>query len=740
MCAGTWVSAAPQKRSGPSAQPEGQAADASTLLELPREISFRRHIIPILAKYGCSSGACHGALAGKNGFKLSLRGWDPEFDYDALTRDASGRRIVKSDPAQSLFLRKPTAQIKHGGGERFKQGSYEYNIFYQWIASGIPAPQKSDARVESLRISPHTALLEPEKQQAIAVQAIYTDGSIDDVTRWARYSTTDEGVATVGDDGIAKGAGPGEAVINVWYASKVGMMRVGSPFPRTVDPKLFAASPRNNFIDEHVLGKLKTLNIPPSGETTDAEFIRRAYLDAAGILPTPKEIEAFIADATPDKRVKLVDKLLAREELTDYWAYQFSDVLLLSSKKLKDRPGLLSFYRFVRASIARNEPWNQFVRDIITASGSNLENGAVNFFAIHKETADLSETTSQAFLGLSIGCAKCHNHPLEKWTLDDYYGMANLVSRVKLKNGDRTGEILLQSATAGNIPHPVTGEPMPPKPLDGQPMAVDSTRDRRQHLADWLTAPENPYFARAIVNRVWKNFMGRGLAEPEDDMRLTNPVSNEALMSALAKDFIDHKFDLRHLMKMIMTSAAYQRSSLAISGNETDEKYYSHYIVRRLPAEVILDAYSTVTDVSTNFPGYPMGWRAMQLPDSQVASYFLDAFGRPDRTTTCSCERTEATTMTQALHVSNGSTLNDKLRAKGGTIDHLVTEKTPDDAIINEIYATALGRKANATEIAAAADLLKTPTANTDPAKDRREKIEDVVWAVVTSKEFLFNH
>ncbi len=703
--------------------------------------TFRQQVQPILAKYGCSSGACHGAAAGKNGFKLSLRGWDAAFDYDVLTRDASGRRIVRAEPERSLMLLKPTASMKHGGGERFKTDSVEYRLLRDWIAAGCPGPTAADPVVARVEVEPAAVTLKNGDTQPVKVLAHYTDGEVRDVTRWAKFSTTNDGVATVDEAGLAKIVGPGEAAINAWYDSRIATAHLSAPFPNTIDPAIFERSPRFNFIDEHVLAKLKALNLPPAAQADDGTFIRRAYLDAAGILPTPEDVALFIADGSADKRETLIDELLGREEFNDYWAYRISDVLLVSTEKLKARPAMLAFYRFIRESVAANVPWDRFVREIVTARGSNLENGAVNFFMIHKETTDATETVSQAFLGLSIQCAKCHNHPFEKWTLNDYYGMANLMSRVKLKDGDRTGEVILQSTASGDINNLATGQPSPPRPLDGEPMAVDSMESRRERLAAWLTAAENPYFARAIVNRVWANFMGRGLADPEDDLRDTNPVSNEPLMRALAEDFVAQRFDLRHLIKTIMTSAAYQRSSDPAPGGEADDRYGSHYTVRRLPAEILLDAYATVTGVPTDFPGYPKGWRAMQLPDSEVASYFLDTFGRPERVTTCSCERTESASITQALHVSNGDTLNQKLRAAGGTIDRLLDANAGDARVLERIYMLALGRVPSESESAAAMKVLaSTEAADADARQARRERIEDVTWAVLTSKEFMFNH
>jgi hypothetical protein len=406
---------------------------------------------------------------------------------------------------------------------------------------------------------------------------------------------------------------------------------------------------------------------------------------------------------------------------------------------------MTAFYQWIRQSVAENKPWDRFVREILTAQGSNLENGAVNYYILHKDPIDLTETTTQAFLGMSVQCARCHNHPLEKWTQRDYYQMANLLSRVRLKNGDRSGEVLALSATDGNIAHPRLGVPLPPRPLDGPEMALDDPRDRRQVLADWLTAPDNPYFAKALVNRVWRSFLGRGLVEAEDDLRLTNPPSNQELLDALAADFVRHGYDVKRLIRTILLSETYQRSSDPVPGNEKDDRYYARYLIRRLPAEVILDAVSQVTGVPTEFAGYPKGQRALQLPDSQIASYFLTAFGRPERVQTCSCERHQEPTIAQALHLANGDTVNLKLKASGGVIDGLLDRQASDEEALRALTLSALSRLPTEAEQTKALALLRdsAPATNGPPAAQREARraiLEDLFWAVLTDKEFLFNH
>jgi Protein of unknown function (DUF1553)/Protein of unknown function (DUF1549) len=713
-------------------------------------VSFTNHVIPILTRIGCNSGACHGALAGKGGLKLSLRGYNPESDHFVLTRQALGRRIDRQQPARSLFLLKPTLSLPHGGGQKVEVDSPEYRILADWIASGAIGPGKDDPRIERLDVQPPRAMRKPKDTLQLVVRATYSDGSVQDVTRWAKFNSTEDLVATVDAGGKVSVAGHGETAITILYSNLVAVTRLLSPFPDPVDPQVYGRAARRNFIDELVLTKLESLRIPPSPLCTDNEFIRRAFLDSTGTLPTPEEVKKFLADVGPDKRDRLIDALLERPEYVDYWTYKWSDLLLITTKRLP-QPSVWSFYQYVRQSVADNKPWDRFAREILTVNGSTLENGAANYFVLHKDVTELTEATAVKFLGTSITCARCHNHPLEKWTQDQYWSMANLFSRVGLKNGDRSGDVMVQSQPSGDVLHLRRGVAMPPTPLDGKPLPLDSPTDRRQYFADWLTAKENPYFAPALVNRVWRNFLGRGLVEAEDDLRQTNPPTNPELLDALAKDFVEHKYDVKQLIRSIMRSATYQRSSQVLAGNGGDDRFYSRYLIRRLPAEVILDAYSQVTgaptpfnqiksgasDSSTPYSGYPLGTRALQLPDSKVASQFLDAFGRPDRSQACSCDRQQDSSVSQALHVNNGQTLNDKIRAKTSRVETWLNEKIGDEEAIQRLYLLALNREPNTGEMQKFKAFLSEAAA--DGKSGRREAMEDLFWAVLTSKEFLFN-
>lgn len=708
--------------------------------------SFRNDVMPVLSKVGCNQGACHGALAGKSGFKLSLRGYDPETDYRTLTRQSVGRRVSLEDPAHSLMLLKPTFAVHHGGGKRFGTDSLQYKIISQWIAEGAPAPKAEDVSVTGLEVFPAAATLHEGDEQQLVVMAKFSDGTERDVTRWVKFSSNNAATASVDDDGRVgrvKMVGPGEAAVTLWYSSRVLYSRLTVPFPNQLASNAYDQFPRHNYIDDLVVEKLKKLNIVPSAQCTDAEFIRRAYLDAAGILPRAEEVENFLADTSADKRSKLIDRVLNRSEFVDYWAYKWSDLLLVSSRKL-NQPAMWAFYNWIRDGVKENKPWNDVAREIFLGSGSTRENGALNYFLLHKDPIDLMETSTEAFLGQRITCARCHNHPLEKWTQNQYYEMVNLFSRVGIKNGSRPGENVVFAKTSGEYIHPRLLRPMPPTPLDGKSMSLDSTDDRRRVFLEWMTSDKNPFFARNLVNRVWANFMGRGIVNPVDDLRATNPASNEDLLAKLTEDFVRHDYDVNYLIRTIMNSAAYQLSSTANATNQNDNVFYSKYIVKRLPAEVILDAYSQVSGVATPFAGYPSGTRAMELPDTQVKSPFLTVFGRPARLVCDSSERTSDPTVGQALSIINGDTLNKKLSAADGNIALFLKLGISDRRILDQLFLSAYSRYPTDEERKRMLPAIETSRLEkgTEEAKldAHRQALEDMTWAMLTSKAFLFNY
>ncbi|WP_184212749.1 DUF1553 domain-containing protein [Prosthecobacter dejongeii] len=709
--------------------------------------SFRNEVQPILTRFGCNMGACHGAAAGQGGFRLSLRGFDDEGDYLSVTHSAMGRRINGDDPARSLLLLKAIKTVPHKGDKRFEMDSEAYQTLVNWIAHGAPGPKKEDARLVSLEVSPKQVLSKPGSQQQLKVLAKFSDGRSEDVTRWAKFNAVNASVATVDDQGLVKVTGSGEGTVSAWYLSRLDIAIVSVPQEGAADETLFAQLKQRNFVDELVLEKLRALNIPPSQRCTDGEFIRRAHLDTIGVLPTAEETRAFLADTQPNKRDRLIESLLKRPEFVDYWSHRWSDLLLVNSDKLTPE-GMWAYYHWIRSRVAANTPWDVMVKSLLTATGSTLENGAGNFFLLHDEPTRLSETVSVAFLGTAMNCAKCHNHPLEKWTNDEYFAFANLFSRVRTKNGATADERVVFSATEGDLVQPLTGKPQPPRALEvTHSVSMTAPEDRRVPMAAWLTSPDNRLFKRTITNRVWANFFGVGLVESVDDIRITNPASNEKLLDAACDHLVNHKFDLKSLMRVILQSETYQRSSETIYQNEKDTRYYSHFYPRRLKAEILLDSVAQVTAVPTTFnidrrnankgtkDTYPMGFRALQLPDSNIASYFLKSFGRADRVATCECERTNEPSMAQALHIANGDTLNDKLATKDNRVDQLLNSKQPNEKLVQDAYLIALARQPTAAEKTKATELLATA-----PPTDRRATLEDLFWSLMSSKEFLFNH
>lgn len=715
--------------------------------------SFRNHVQAVLAKQGCNSGACHGALAGKGGFRLSLRGYDTAKDYFNITQQQLGRRVDMDEPALSLFLTKPTAAVPHKGGQRLTTDSVHYRIIAEWIANGATPPTKNDATLNRLEILPATVTLAKSQKQPLVVQAHYSDGRTEDVTQWAKFTSANEAVATVDETGTATVIGPGEGAVSAWFGSQIVIARITSPFEQKISPQNYLLAGRRNFIDDLVLKQLRRLNLRPAVRSTDEVFVRRAYLDTIGTLPTAVEVRTFLADGSASKRDALIEDLLSRPEFVDYWAYHWSDLLMINGTLLRP-DAVKAYYTWIHKHVESNTPWDQFVREVVTAKGSSVVNGATNFYALHQTPEDMAENVSQAFMGLSIGCAKCHNHPLEKWTNDQYYSFANLFSRVRAKgwggdprNGD--GKRTLVNVSSGELIQPRTGKPQQPTPLDAEALPFDSEIDRREYLADWLVSTDNTYFSRSITNRIWRNFMGVGLVEQVDDMRASNPASNEELLDTAASYLVDNHYDLKSLMRQILQSATYQRSSIPEADNNTDSRYYSRYYPRRLMAEVMLDAISQVTDVPTEFnkiafPGadirdtkfYASGTRAIQLYDSAVQSYFLQTFGRNQRRITCECERSDEPSMVQVLHISNGTTINGKLQSKDNQLDKWLTEYADDHTgMLDQIFLSSLSRYPRPNEKQKMVSLLKAAK-----PKERRILLEDIVWGILSSREFLFNH
>ena len=716
------------------------------------EPSFELDVVPILSKAGCNGGGCHGALAGKAGFRLSLFGYDPASDHLAITREARGRRIDLAEPGASLLLTKPTMALAHKGGKRLDVGSDDYKLLAAWIEAGCPGPMMGEKKLASIALVPAETTAAPGQSLTLQVLAKYDDGTSRDVTRWARFTSADEAIATVDTAGTVKVIGHGEGAVSAWFSSALAVARVIAPFPHAVPQETYARAPRANQIDELNLMQLEKLHLKPSPPCDDATFLRRAFLDTIGRLPTPEEVHGYLADRSPRRKERLVDLLLARPEYVDYWAYKWSDVLLVSGAKL--RPAAVNAYsQWIRDRVAENTPWDRLVREVVTARGSSLEDGATNFFAVHQDPETLAENVSQAFLSLSISCAKCHNHPLEKWTNDQYYAFANLFARVRAKGwgGDARsgdGQRTLYVDTRGDLLQPKTGRPQPPAPLDGEPLALDDAGDRRESLARWLTAPENPYFTRAVVNRVWANFFGMGLVEPVDDLRVSNPASHEPLLDALCRFTVEGGYDLKRLMRLILLSETYGRASTPLPENRDDRRWFARAYPKRLMAEVLSDAISDVTGVRDRYTalqlsdgsaekveGYDADTRALELKDSAVQNYFLKTFGRNAREITCECERSNQPSLVQVLHLANGSTLNDKLASKESRVTRiLATDPVPED-LVEQAWVLALSRRPTAEERKPFEEML----AKADPS-ERRAIVEDMYWSLLTSREFLFRH
>jgi hypothetical protein len=731
----------------------------------PQLWQFNAHVLSVLARQGCNSGACHGALAGKGGFRLSLRGYDSAADHFAITRQDQGRRIEPADPGRSLLLAKPSMLIPHKGGLRLAVDSDDYRLLAEWIAAGSPGPKEAtvDAPLVRVEVLPAEMLLAPADKQQLVVRAHYEDGRCEDVTHWAKFSSTNEVVAQVDDEGQIKIMGSGKGAITVWFGSRIELASVTVPFPSPAAPGVPSVDSQElayrdfrpaNFIDEILLDEWRALGLSPSPSCSDETFVRRAFIDATGTIPTPEQVRQFLGNSRDDRRMLLVEELLSSEAYVNYWTYQWSNLLLVNSNLIRPE-AVAAFYKWIREQVENNTPWDQFARQIILAKGESGQQGATNFYAIHQDPESLTENTCQAFMGLSIGCAKCHNHPLEKWTNDQYYAMANLYARVRAKgwggdarNGD--GNRTLVVLERGDLIQPSRGKPQPPQPLDGIPVDIDDPGDRRIALADWLTSAENRYFSRAIANRVWAAYMGVGLVEAVDDLRTSNPASSERLLNALADYLIENHYDLKALMRLIMGSQTYQRAALATAGNAADQRFYGRYYPRRLMAEVLHDAVVQVTGVPTEFKEiqysgadrrptdfYPAGTSALELYDAAVVNTFLKTFGRHQRRITCDCERSDQPTVVQVLHLNNGDTLNDKLADPKCIVAHWVTAKLPAAEVIDQAYLRALSRFPSAAERSRLFDLIAAADTS---GVDRAETFQDLLWSLMTCQEFLFAH
>jgi hypothetical protein len=712
--------------------------------------SFAVDVMAVLSKAGCNSGACHGNQNGKGGFRLSLRGENPAFDYAMLVRDQAGRRVNRLDPLASLLLEKPSGRLAHEGGVRLPHDSSSFAILRDWILAGTPGPAATSATLTAIDVTPQYAVIEaPHDRVQISVQAQFSDGAHRDVTTMAVYEPSSVAIHVTPDGTVIRN-GPTEAVVVVRYLDRQVPVRVA--FLDAVAEYQPPAVTPANYVDHWIDEKLQRLKIIPSPLCDDATFVRRAYLDALGILPTADESHSFTKDSRADKRPRLIDQLLARPEFVDHWALKWSD-LLRNEEKVLDTKGVDVYYGWIRDSMRSGKPLNQFVSELVSARGSTYEVPAANYYRANRDAMIRGETTARVFLGIRLQCARCHNHPFDRWTQDDYYSWASCFEGIdyeivknerldKLDKHEYVGEQIVTFKSGAAVTNPRSGDDAPPRFLNS-PLNPDEPPDRLTALADWLTAADNPWFSRVLANLIWYHTMQRGLVEPLDDFRTTNPPTHPELLDALAGDLVRHGFDLRHLIRVVMNSQAYQRSSLPVAGNAHDQDNYARAIVRRLTAEQLLDAQSQVLDVPGDFAGYPRGLRAGQIPgvklvrerDDGPASgdRFLRTFGKPERLLACECERSNETTLGQTFLLIAGEDIQARLADDQGRLKQWADSQRPPPELIVELYWTALGRAPSATERAACEQVLQQ-----EP--DRFTALQDMTWALLNSKEFVFRH
>ena len=706
-------------------------------------VSFTEDVIPTLTKAGCNQGACHGAQFGQGNFKLSLLGFAPDEDHPSIVRGRSQRRVSVIAPTESLLLRKALLTVPHGGGRRMQSGSPEYETLKVWLHTGAPGPVEDEPRLTDISVTPRQREYQENEGQQLRVVAHFDDGTVRDVTHIARYDSLGTGIAEVTRGGYLTATGKGQTAIMVRYGGQAEVSSIIRPFADDVDLSDFQSQ---NFVDDHVKSRWQKIGLKPSPICSDEQFIRRAFLASIGTLPTRDRVEQFLASDDPNKRTEIVDELLgltgdpARdvyvEEWSAYWSQKWGDLLRNNRQKVGEI-GMWAFANWIRGALRENKPMDEFAREILLARGSIYQNGQANYYKVSSKPTDLAETTAQVFLGVRLECARCHQHPFESYSQSDYYGLAAFFTRVTTKRSSDFGgfgnDTVVRLKSSGSIKHPRTSQVVPPTPLGEAPLDTPSGRDLRRPLAEWLTSPQNPLFARNIVNRTWGHLLGTALVEPIDDLRETNPPSNPELLEALAAAFVHSNYDLRRLMQVIMVSRAFQLSSETTVGNANDTRFFSHYPSKRLSAEVLLDAIDDVCGTQERFTGVPLGTRAIELPDPNFQSYFLDTLGRPQRIVSCECERTAEPNLAQVLQLSNGELVQRKLTDKQGRISQLIENSSSDVDAFTELYLVAFSRRPNDQEIDQCHNIL-------EHAGDRRSGLEDILWALINSREFHFNH
>ncbi len=702
-------------------------------------LSFTKDVLPALSKAGCNAGACHAKPEGQNGFRLSVFSYDPKSDYQEIVQEGRGRRVFPAAPDESLVLKKPTGGIPHEGGVRIQPGSATHQLLVRWIRQGMPFSLTNETSLTGIEIFPKERRYKKGAMQRVVVQARYSDGSRRDVSRLATFASSDREVVKVEDQPQMQiGTLTGQGVVVARYMGFVADSQVLIPAEQLLEESLYSDLPRRNFIDDLALAQFQELGLLPSERCTDSEFLRRATLDLLGLLPSADEAREFASDPSQDKRDRLIVRLLEHKAYGDYWANKWNDLL----RPNPDRVGVKSIFtldQWLRQSFRENKPYDQFVREILTAEGMNHREGPAVIYRDRREPADLTTMFSQLFLGTRLECARCHHHPNEKWGQEDFYQFAAYFGPLKQKGAGLSPPIsagmeTFYHAPGGEVRHPVSGAVMVPKAPDGPTTPAEPGRDPRIGLATWLTAPENPFFARAAVNRVWACFFGRGLVEPVDDFRISNPCVNPALLSALAEDFSRNGYNLKHLIRRIMESRLYQLSSTPNASNLGDTRNFSRSYRRRLPAEALLDAVSDITGVPESFAAMPVGTRAIETWSYKIDSQFMDAFGRPNSSSDCPCERDTRSSVVQTLHLMHSKGLQSKLSHPNGRVRELASGRHTPEEIITELYLLAYARRPSSSETARALQTFEKPEAN------RQNATEDVLWALLNSAEFVFNH
>lgn len=717
--------------------PDGKAATITLKTESCGEqlaVSFENEVVPIFTRLGCNAGGCHGKSDGQNGFKLSLLGFYPDEDYEFLVHESRGRRVFPGDPDFSLLLLKPANLLPHGGGKRMSPGTYEWELVADWIRQGMPIGEADAPTLERIETVPPVREMNFKGWQQLSVVGHYSDGTTRDVTRLASYEANQPEMADVDANGrVSVWETPGEAAVMVRFQGQVSVFRAVIPQGSPVE----TAPPEKTLIDRLVTARLKQLGIPPSAVCDDATFIRRVTIDITGRLPTLEETQAFLADADPNKRDRLVDRLVDSPGYAEYFANKWSAVLRNKRRNGNDVPYTYRFHAWIRDSLAANVPYDQFVRGVLTASGDAETYPPVAWYREVATSSEQMEDTAQLFLGMRLACAKCHHHPFERWSQQDYYGFEAFFTQVgrKVSRFNPQTNIPDMVYLKGNVPsatNPRTQQPVKPTGLGGQPLDIPAWEDARHALVDWMAAKDNPFFAKALVNRYWKHFFGRGIVDPEDDLRVTNPPSNPELLDALAKHFVEHRFDLKDLVRTICKSSIYQLSSAPTELNERDEQNFSRFYPRRMPAEILYDAINHVAQVPAGFGGVPQGTTAIQLPDNGFNNYFLQVFGKPEAESACECERSVEANLAQSLHLLNSPDVQGRLQNGNGTAAKLNRDQERTvDAKITEVYLRAFSRLPTADELKVLGDhVAGTP--------NKQQAWEDVLWAVFNAKEFQF--